>query len=52
MFNRWAKDIKVIYAPVLKCQFYDRVESMRLEQARAIFHEYFGIIYYWIKGKI
>jgi len=52
VFNKWAKEIKVIYAPVDKAQFYDRTAGVKLEQIKAIMHEYFGIAYYLIKGYI
>jgi len=52
VFNKWAKDIKVTYAPVDKTQFYDRAGGVKLEQIKAILHEYLGIIYYFIKGYI
>jgi len=52
VFNKWAKDIKVIYMPVDKAQFYDRTAGVKFEQIKAIMHEYFGIVYYLIKGYI
>lgn len=52
VFDKLGKDIKVIYVPVNNSQFYDRSEGVRLEQIKAIMHEYFGILYYWIKGYI
>lgn len=52
IFRRYAKDLKVYYAPVEKSQFYDRTEGVGLEQISAIMHEYAGIAYYWLKGYI
>ncbi|MCX5715332.1 MAG: YdcF family protein [Candidatus Omnitrophica bacterium] len=52
VFNKWAKDIKVFYTPVIRCQFYDRREGRRLEQIMALAHEYLGIVYYRFKGYI
>jgi uncharacterized SAM-binding protein YcdF (DUF218 family) len=52
VFYKWARGIKVTYMPVQKNQFYDRSQGIRLEQIKAILHEYGGIIYYWIKGYI
>jgi len=52
VFNKCAKNIKVIYAPVDKTQFYDRTGGVKFEQIKAIMHEYLGIIYYWVKGYI
>jgi len=52
VFNKWGKGIKVNYVPVKKNQFYDRSQGVRLEQIKAIMHEYAGIIYYLIKGYI
>ena len=50
VFNKFAKEIKVIYTPVKHSQFYDRIEGVKLEQIKAIIHEYLGIIYYLVKG--
>ena len=52
VFDKFGKDIKVFYTPVEKSQFYDRAEGLKLEQIRAIAHEYLGIIYYFLKGYI
>lgn len=62
VFNKIAKNLKVIYVPITNSLFYshpDRDEHGRkiwrrisLQQIRAIFHEYLGIIYYWQKGYI
>ncbi len=52
VLNRWAKGIRIIYLPVENSQFYDKSEGIKLEQIRAIVHEYLGIIYYWFKGYI
>lgn len=52
VFNKWAKGIKVFYAPVEKCQFYDKSMGVRMGQIRGIMHEYMGIAYYLFKGYI
>ncbi len=52
VFNKWHKEIKVFYTPVEKSQFYDRTVGIRLEQIKAIAHEYLGIVYYWFKGYV
>ena len=52
VFNKQAPDVKVLYVPVEKPQFYDRRGGVKLEQIRAIVHEYGGIVYYWWKGWI
>ena len=52
VFDKAGKDVKVIYVPVDQGQFYDRVEGVRLEQIKAIIHEYLGIVYYFAKGYI
>jgi len=52
VFDKLGKDVKVIYVPVNNSQFYDRAEGVRLEQIKAIIHEYLGIVYYLIKGYI
>ena len=52
VFNKHNKKVKVVYVPVKQSQFYDRINGNRLEQIKAIMHEYLGIIYYWIKGYI
>jgi uncharacterized SAM-binding protein YcdF (DUF218 family) len=50
--RKWAEDINVVYSPVERSQFYDRSYGVRVEQIRAIVHEYLGILYYLIKGYI
>ena len=52
VFGKLADKRKVIYTPVPNSQFYDRKVGSRLQQLRAIFHEYLGILYYWWKGWI
>ena len=52
IFNKCGKEKRIFYAPVEKCQFYDRTEGAKLEQLNAIMHEYIGIIYYFKKGYI
>jgi uncharacterized SAM-binding protein YcdF (DUF218 family) len=52
VFDKWCKDLNIIYMPVPNPQFYDRKQRNRIEQLKAIAHEYAGIIYYWIKGYI
>ena len=52
VFNRWGSDVEVLYVPVKKPQFYGRAEGVKLEQIKAIMHEYLGIVYYWWKGWI
>lgn len=52
VFKRHGGDTKVIYTPVKASQFYDRRHGIRLEQIRALLHEYLGIVYYWFKGYI
>ncbi len=52
VFDKLGKDVKVIYVPVNNSQFYDRAEGIRLEQIKAIMHEYLGIVYYFIKGYV
>jgi uncharacterized SAM-binding protein YcdF (DUF218 family)/glycosyltransferase involved in cell wall biosynthesis len=50
IFNKVEKGIKIVYTPVKNSQFYDtKGSSRRLEQAKAIMHEYFGIGYYLLK---
>jgi len=50
--GRHFRGLEVCYAPVKPCQFYDRPEGIKLEQIKAIAHEYLGIVYYWFKGYI
>ena len=50
VFDKLGKDVKVIYVPANDSQFYDRAKGVKLEQIKAIMHEYLGIIYYLIKG--
>jgi uncharacterized SAM-binding protein YcdF (DUF218 family)/glycosyltransferase involved in cell wall biosynthesis len=52
VFNKWDKERKVFYVPVEKSEFYDRRSDVRIEQIRAIMHEYLGIVYYWFSGYI
>ncbi|MFC1624676.1 YdcF family protein, partial [Candidatus Omnitrophota bacterium] len=52
IFNKQASYIKVFYTPVEMSQFYNRTYGVKIEQIRAIMHEYLGIIYYWVKGYI
>lgn len=52
VFNKFANNIKIIYMPVQKSQFYDRSSGIKLEQIMAIIHEYLGIVYYFVKGYI
>jgi uncharacterized SAM-binding protein YcdF (DUF218 family) len=52
VFKKIASDINVKYVPVPYSQFYERSRRVKLEQIRAIVHEYLGIVYYWWKGWI
>lgn len=52
VFGKLADKRKVICTPVPDPQFYDRKTGSRLQQIRAILHEYLGIIYYWSKRYI
>ncbi|MBU1146732.1 MAG: YdcF family protein [Candidatus Omnitrophica bacterium] len=52
VFNKHCKGVKVFYTPIIKSQFYDRSSGIKLEQIRAIAHEYLGVLYYWLKGYI
>lgn len=52
VFNKWAKDLRVFYVPVENTQFYDRAYGVKIEQIRAVLHEYLGIAYYLFKGYI
>jgi len=53
VFDKFKDNLEIIYTPVPKSQFYDRISGMiNFEQIRAIAHEYLGIIYYWIKGRV
>jgi len=52
IFNKFANNIKIVYTPVPKGQFYDRTFGVNTQHIRAIMHEYMGIIYYWWKGYI
>jgi len=47
-----AHNVKVVYTPVENSQFYDRKEGRRIEQVKAIIHEYLGMLYYLFKGYI
>lgn len=52
VFDKLDKDLKVIYVPVNNSQFYDRSNGVRLEQIKAVMHEYLGIVYYFTKRYI
>lgn len=52
VFKKHAKDIKVVYTPVEKSEFYNHANAANLDQIKAITHEYLGIIYYLLKGYI
>ncbi|MDD4910357.1 MAG: ElyC/SanA/YdcF family protein [Candidatus Omnitrophica bacterium] len=52
VYRKIAAGIKVSYTPVPNPQFYNRRSGSRLEQIKAILHEYLGILYYWWKGYI
>ena len=52
VFKKLDNNIKVIYAPVQDSQFYNRSNGIKLEQIKAVIHEYLGIIYYLVKGYI
>ncbi|MFC1674320.1 ElyC/SanA/YdcF family protein [Candidatus Omnitrophota bacterium] len=62
VFQKQAKEVKVIYTPITKSIFYSRDKrdsqgrkkwkSVNLAQIRGILHEYLGILYYRWKGNI
>lgn len=62
VFNKIAKDTEVVYAPITNSLFYSHprrdgygrliLRQVNLQQIRGIFHEYIGIIYYWLRGYI
>ena len=62
VFNKIAKGLDVVYTPVPNSLFYNRnfinahgkryLMKANLSQIRAIIHEYFSLIYYWLKGYI
>ena len=62
VFNKIARGVKVIYAPIQNCLFYahpERDENGKIiwkrintRQIKGIIHEYLGIIYYFWKGWI
>jgi len=49
ILDRQCRDLSIIYAPVNNSQFYSRENGVKLEQIKAIIHEYLGIIYYLLK---
>ena len=52
VFDKYGKDVKVLYMPVPKSQFYDRSKGVRFKHIKAIAHEYLGIVYYFFKNYI
>ena len=51
-FRKIAPGATVIPTPVPRSDFYARGPTVRLEQIVGIFHEYLGILYYWVRGWI
>jgi len=51
-YKKTAPDLDVTYVPVANPQFYHREKRVKLEQIRAILHEYIGIAYYYFKRYI
>ncbi len=65
VFKKVAKDINVTYTSIPNSLFYSRhylenqqrsrgssLRQINPAQVSAIFHEYLGIVYYWLKGRI
>jgi len=62
VFRKIAGDMDVAYTPIPRSLFYDHPERgssgkriwkrASLQQIKGIFHEYFGILYYWVKSWI
>lgn len=52
VFQKTGGDLKIVYTPVLKNDFYSRSRRVKWEQIRALFHEAVGILYYWCKGYV
>lgn len=52
IYNNIAGDVEVRYTPVPSPQFYYRHKKTKLEQIKAIIHEYAAILYYHFKGYI
>lgn len=62
VFGKIAKDINVVYSPVLESSFYAHPEKdfygkriwkrIDLRQLKGVAHEYISILYYWWKGRI
>lgn len=60
VFNKFAKEVKVNYTPIIKSEFYFHGERdskgrrvwqrINLRQIKGILHEYLGIAYYWWRG--
>lgn len=52
VFKKLDRNLKIIYTPVIRPEFYYRERRLKWEQLKAIAHEYLGIVYYWCKGWI
>lgn len=62
VFKRISQETKVFYSPIPKSLFYShklrneegkiRLRRINVRQIKALLHEYFGIVYYKIKGYI
>jgi len=51
-FRRSAPELEIVHAPVPQSRFYHRITGPSAGQVRGILHEYAGIAYYWLDGKI
>ena len=49
-FRKLVPALAVIPSPGPRSDFYARGPTVRLEQIVGIFHEYLGILYYWLRG--
>jgi uncharacterized SAM-binding protein YcdF (DUF218 family) len=47
-----APDIHFFYAPISSSIFYGDEKAVQIKHILAIFHEYLGIVYYYVKGYI
>lgn len=52
VFKKVWPEIEVIYSPVTKSEFYDETTGSRTAQIWAIWHEYAGILFYFLRGHI
>ena len=52
VWQKQAPEVTVLDAPIPISRFYGDGSKVTLQYVKAIFHEYLGLCYYWLKGWI